>query len=160
VLSGITVQNAEEGARGDKKRCKQHLQGVAAVADSDGGDNKEADSSGVARVVTAAGNSKRLAWPPTDHFERLLEEVCPNHTYPIKHKLRDCGMMKNFYDGCSTPSVQPKSKDPNSLQLGTRGREDVGAQIFQYPYISIYIYMNTYIIATLKAKKKTTGRIA
>jgi hypothetical protein len=31
-----------------------------------------------------------------DHFENLLEETCPNHAYPIKHKLRDCGMMKNF----------------------------------------------------------------
>jgi hypothetical protein len=35
-------------------------------------------------------------WLPTYHFERLLEEACPNHVYPIKHKLRDCGMMKNF----------------------------------------------------------------
>jgi hypothetical protein len=35
-------------------------------------------------------------WPPTDHFEKLLDETCPNHTYPIKHKLGDCGMMKNF----------------------------------------------------------------
>jgi hypothetical protein len=34
--------------------------------------------------------------PPTNHFERLLKETCPNHTYPIKHKLRECGMMKNF----------------------------------------------------------------
>jgi hypothetical protein len=23
-----------------------------------------------------------------DHFERLLEETCPNHSYPVKHKLR------------------------------------------------------------------------
>jgi hypothetical protein len=25
-----------------------------------------------------------------------LEETIPNHAYPVKHKLRDCGMMKNF----------------------------------------------------------------
>jgi hypothetical protein len=31
-----------------------------------------------------------------DHFERLFEEVCPNHAYAIKHKLRDCSLMKNF----------------------------------------------------------------
>jgi hypothetical protein len=35
-------------------------------------------------------------WPPTDHFERLLEEACPNHAYPIKHKLKDRDMMNNF----------------------------------------------------------------
>jgi hypothetical protein len=33
---------------------------------------------------------------PTYHFERLLEEACPNHTYPVKHKLKECDIMKNF----------------------------------------------------------------
>jgi hypothetical protein len=32
----------------------------------------------------------------TDHFKKLLEETCPNHAYLIRHKLRDCGMMKSF----------------------------------------------------------------
>jgi hypothetical protein len=31
-----------------------------------------------------------------DHFEKHLEETCPNHAYPVNHKLRDYGMMKNF----------------------------------------------------------------
>jgi hypothetical protein len=31
-----------------------------------------------------------------DYFEKLLEEACPNHTYVVRHKLRDCGMMRNF----------------------------------------------------------------
>jgi hypothetical protein len=48
------------------------------------------------RVVAAAGSGKHQVWLPTDHFEKLLEETCPNHAYPIKHKLRDCGMIKNF----------------------------------------------------------------
>jgi hypothetical protein len=30
------------------------------------------------------------------HFEKLLEEVCPNHAYPIKHQLRDYGLVKCF----------------------------------------------------------------
>jgi hypothetical protein len=60
------------------------------------GDNEEAGGSGVSRGATTIGSSKRQVWPPIDHFERLLEEACPNHTYPIKQKLRDCGMLKNF----------------------------------------------------------------
>jgi hypothetical protein len=32
----------------------------------------------------------------TDHFERLLKEVYPNHACPVKHKLKNCNMMKNF----------------------------------------------------------------
>jgi hypothetical protein len=33
---------------------------------------------------------------PTYYVKRLLEEACPNHTYPIKHKLKDSGMMQGF----------------------------------------------------------------
>jgi hypothetical protein len=29
-------------------------------------------------------------------FEKLLKETCPNHAYPIKHKLMDCDLMKSF----------------------------------------------------------------
>jgi hypothetical protein len=42
------------------------------------------------------GNGKHQARLPTNHFERLLEEACPNHAYAVKHKLRDCSLMKNF----------------------------------------------------------------
>jgi hypothetical protein len=46
--------------------------------------------------VTAARSGKHQARPPIDHFKKLLEEAYPNHAYPVKHKLRDCDMMKNF----------------------------------------------------------------
>jgi hypothetical protein len=31
-----------------------------------------------------------------DHFEKLLEVTYPNHAYTIKHKLKECSMMKNY----------------------------------------------------------------
>jgi hypothetical protein len=96
VLSDIGVQSTEEGTRGSKKRCKQRHQGVTATVDGNDSDNEEVGGSGVACVMTATGSSKHQARPPTDHFERLLQEACPNHAYSIKQKLRDCGMMKNF----------------------------------------------------------------
>jgi hypothetical protein len=34
--------------------------------------------------------------PPTDHVKKLLKEVCPNHAYPIRYKLKDYGMMRSF----------------------------------------------------------------
>jgi hypothetical protein len=33
---------------------------------------------------------------PIDYFKRLLEEACPNHTYRVRHKLKDCSMMRSF----------------------------------------------------------------
>jgi hypothetical protein len=47
-------------------------------------------------ISTAVHSDKRRARPPTDHFKRLLEEANPNHAYPIRHKLKDCGMMISF----------------------------------------------------------------
>jgi hypothetical protein len=35
-------------------------------------------------------------WTPKDHFKKLLKVTCPYHSYPIKHMLKDCTMMKNF----------------------------------------------------------------
>jgi hypothetical protein len=50
----------------------------------------------VRHISTATHSDKHQAGPPTDHFQRVLEEACPNHTYPIRHKLKDCGMMTSF----------------------------------------------------------------
>jgi hypothetical protein len=47
-------------------------------------------------IMSVGRNVKRHAWSPTDHFEGLLEEACPNRAYPIKHKLRRNDMMMNF----------------------------------------------------------------
>jgi hypothetical protein len=66
------------------------------MIDNDGGINKQAGNSIILRITVVAGSGKHQARPPTDHFEKLLEDICPNHSYPVKHKLRDCSMMKNF----------------------------------------------------------------
>jgi hypothetical protein len=43
-----------------------------------------------------AGSGKPQAQPPIDHVEKLLDEAFLNHANPLKHKHRDCGVMKNF----------------------------------------------------------------
>jgi hypothetical protein len=30
------------------------------------------------------------------HFKSLLDEACSNHAYPIRHKLKDYGMMRSI----------------------------------------------------------------
>jgi hypothetical protein len=50
----------------------------------------------VGRISTTMHSDKHPIRPPTDHFNRLLEEACPNHAYPVRHKLKDCGMMRSF----------------------------------------------------------------
>jgi hypothetical protein len=77
-----------------QKRCPQWAATAAGHDDDD--DSKQADSSDKERIMTVGRSVKRHMRPPTYHFERLLEEYCPNHAYHIKHKLRDCDMMKSF----------------------------------------------------------------
>jgi hypothetical protein len=92
----IIIQDAEEGAKGSKKRRKQPHQETTLMTDDDCGNNKQVGSSSVVHTTATAGSGKHQVRPPIDHFEKLLEETCLNHTYPVKHKLRDCDMMKNF----------------------------------------------------------------
>jgi hypothetical protein len=47
-----------------------------------------------------------------DNFMRLLEEACPNHAYPIRHKLKDCDMMKSFMISGSLTRGTELDEDP------------------------------------------------
>jgi hypothetical protein len=48
-----------------------------------------------------------------NHFEKLLEEMFPTHAYPIKHKLRDYSMMKNFIASRSLTWGMEADEDPD-----------------------------------------------
>jgi hypothetical protein len=94
VSSDVAIHNAKEGIKGGKKRRKQRPQGT--TTDLDDGNNGEAAGAGVRGISTTTHSDKHQARPPTDHFKRLLEEACANHAYPIRHKLKDCSMMRSF----------------------------------------------------------------
>jgi hypothetical protein len=98
---GVAIQDAEEGIKAGKKRHEQRHQ--EATTDDDGNINEQAGGASVEHIAEAAGNNKRQARPPTDHYEKLLEESCPNHTYVVKHKLRDYSLMKSFMATASLP---------------------------------------------------------
>jgi hypothetical protein len=57
---------------------------------------------------------KSQAWLPVDHFEKLLEVKCPNHTYPIKNKMKECTMMKYYM----TMGSLARSKKPEGDLVG------------------------------------------
>jgi hypothetical protein len=83
-----------EGTKAGKKRHKQHCQ--EATTDNDGSINERAGGSSTEHTAAAASNSRHQAQPTKGHFEKLLEETFPYHAYTIKHKLRDCSLMKSF----------------------------------------------------------------
>ena len=49
----------------------------------------------MAAVERKAGRAPTEGTP--DHFDKLLEGPCPNHTFPVKHMYKDYSLMKHFF---------------------------------------------------------------
>jgi hypothetical protein len=90
------MRRAQDSIKSSNKRRKQLPLGTATTTSRDEDHGWEPGSSGMGRISATAHSGRRSAWMPIDYFKRLLEEACPNHAYPVKHKLEDCGMMQSF----------------------------------------------------------------
>ena len=47
-----------------------------------------------------------------DHFDKMLEGSCLNHSFPVKHLYKDCGLMKWFLSGGSNKGEHGRDADP------------------------------------------------
>jgi hypothetical protein len=56
----------------------------------------EAGGSSMGCNLMAAPSDKHPMRPPRDHIKRLHVVACPNHVFPVRHKLKDYGMMRCF----------------------------------------------------------------
>jgi hypothetical protein len=61
-----------------------------------GNDNggEEAGISCEGFIAAIERNFKWQTWLSKDHFEKLFEVTYPYHPYPVKHKLKDCTIIK------------------------------------------------------------------
>jgi hypothetical protein len=100
------------------------------VADDDDNNDKKADGPGMGCIATAACNGKRQARLPTYHFERLIDEDCPNHTYPIKNMLDDYDMMKNFMTSRSLTWGREHEEDSGGSDAMPFPRKDVVMMVY------------------------------
>jgi hypothetical protein len=96
----------------------------------DGSNNEKVGSSSVEHISTAACSNKHQARPPTDHFERLRGESCPNHVYPIKNKLNDCDMMKNFMISGSLTQGMELNEDLGGSNMMPFPEEDAVLMVY------------------------------
>ena len=55
-----------------------------------------------------------------DHFDKLLEGLCPNHAFPIKHMYKDCSLMKCFFTGGSKKWEQKKKPEAEADDAGEK----------------------------------------
>jgi hypothetical protein len=81
----------------------------------DEGDNdKDASNSDEELIAIAERDFKRQARQSADHLEKLLDATYPNHTYRIRHKLKECTMVKNY----KTTRTFRRSKKPEGDWTG------------------------------------------
>jgi hypothetical protein len=63
-------------------------------------------------------------------LERHLEEAWTKHVYPINHKLKDCGPMKNLMTSVSLTQDREPEKDPGRSDAMPFHREDAVMMIY------------------------------
>jgi hypothetical protein len=123
--TNATIRSTKRGAKGGKrgKSVVHHL----TMVNTDGNVRDEIENSDEEFMATTEHNFKWRIRLPKDHFEKILEAACPHHPYPIKHKLRDCTMMKRFM----TSGAPPGGDEPASNSRG-RGTMLVPGEV-SYP---------------------------
>ena len=91
-------EGASEGAsnrsakRKNKKQQREDL--LVAAADRKGGQNPTEGT--------------------LNHFKKMLEGLCLNHAFPVKHLLKDCGLMWKFLAGSASKGEQGKEPAPTA----------------------------------------------
>jgi hypothetical protein len=130
-----TTKDARKAAKGSKKGKKWHPQSVA-IATSNDGDDKEADDSNEEYVTAVKHDFKRQAWQPKDHFEKLFEAACQNHSYPVKHKVKNCTMMKNFMTSGALSRGKKPEGEPRGRWATLKPEEAAVMTIVGWPHPS------------------------
>jgi hypothetical protein len=104
---------AQDGVKGGNKHRKQRPLRTMTRTSCHDDCGWEAGSSSMGHTSFATRSSRRMVRSPIEHFKRLLEKACPNHAYPVRHKLKDYEMMRSYMtSGSLTWGAEP-GKGPN-----------------------------------------------
>jgi hypothetical protein len=124
--SGVAIHSTKDGIKGGKKRHKQHPQGAMTTTDHNDGNYGKVGGSDAEHIATTAHSDEHQVRPPTDHFRRLLGGACPNHAYPIRHKLKNESFM---ISGFLTQGTELE-EDPGGSDTMPFPREDAIMMVY------------------------------
>jgi hypothetical protein len=127
--SKATDKSIKKGVKGSKKEEKWCPRQVV-VTTSGNDDDKEADDFDEGYVAATKHDFKRQVWQSKDHFEKLHKAACSNHTYPIKYKLKNCTMMKNFMTSGALSKGKKPDEDPGGKCVASFPEEAVVITIY------------------------------
>ena len=75
--------------------------------------NKQRHKGSLIAAADRKGGRKPTEGTP-NHFEKLLEGLCPNHAFPIKHLYKDCSLTRWFLSGGSNKGEHTKDPAPTT----------------------------------------------
>ena len=64
----------------------------------------------------------------------MLEGLCPNHAFPVKHLLKDYGLVRKFLLGSANKGEQGKAPAP------TADEEEEKDEAFPIPIVALMIF--------------------
>jgi hypothetical protein len=97
--------------QGKGKQVVDHDKGTSSRFKKKKNDKRRRDDNLVAAVERKTSRPKGNSTKPAlskDHFERLLDALCPHHEVPVRHSLKDCRLIKNYVNG----TLKPRMADP------------------------------------------------
>jgi hypothetical protein len=129
VRTRATIKSARKGAKGGKNGQKRRPRRIAIMA-SNNNRSEEADSSDEGFVAIVECYFKWQTQPFEDHFEKLLDATYMHQAYPMKHKLKDCTMLKKFMMSGAPSSGSKLGRDPRVKSAAPIPREAEVMTIF------------------------------
>jgi hypothetical protein len=128
-----TVKGAWKSTKGSEKRQKQGPRRIAIVAGKGRGDKGVGDFDEECIAIAKRGFKCQMR-PPKDHFEKLLKATYPHHSYPVRHKLKDCNMMKKFMTSEPFSKGRKPGEDPVGKSVAPILGEAKAITIFDRPH--------------------------
>jgi hypothetical protein len=127
----IAAYFTQDGIKCGNKRCKQCPLGTVTMTNNGDDRGWEACGSNMEQVLTTTHGNRCPVRPSTNHFKRLLEESCPNHAYPIEHKLKDYGMMRSFMTSGSFTWGDEHDEGPDGSNTAPFPEENAVMTVFE-----------------------------
>jgi hypothetical protein len=115
--------------QGKGKQVADHGEGTSSRFKKKKNDKHRHDDNFVAVIERKAsrpkGNPGKPA-PTRDHFEKLLDAPCPHHEVPVKHRLKECRLMKSYIKS----TLKLKTADQPDKQGPSHDNDDGAGAVF------------------------------
>jgi hypothetical protein len=115
------AKRSDKDSKKGPKRCPQWV--TVATSCNDDDSNEE-------HIAAVEHDFKHQALQPADHSKKLLEVTSPKHAYPIRHKLKECSMIKNYMTTGALTKGRKSEGDPGGKTIAPFPEDEAVMSIY------------------------------